>query len=194
MKKCRECGVELVVGVNWTTTKSQRKDYLCQDCTKVYNQEYRKKHRERILLQKRAYRQTHSKKIAEGKRNWKMRNSERETKRKRDWKKTPKGKALVRKHTNLRRARKVGAIIGTVDEATVFERDGCCVYCGSGQDLQLDHVEPLSQGGEHSNDNLVVSCQKCNDNKGVTPLIVWLLKRSDNDKRQSRRCDRWAIR
>lgn len=49
----------------------------------------------------------------------------------------------------------------------VFNRDGrTCRYCGSkNEPFHLDHVYPVSKGGETSTDNLVTSCRRCNAKK-----------------------------
>ena len=44
--------------------------------------------------------------------------------------------------------------------------EGECAYCGSREDLTLDHVVPLSRGGTHAIDNLVAACKPCNSRKG----------------------------
>jgi 5-methylcytosine-specific restriction endonuclease McrA len=44
-----------------------------------------------------------------------------------------------------------------------MRRDGnLCVYCGSSEDLTLDHIIPWVQGGEHHLMNLVTACNLCN--------------------------------
>lgn len=50
----------------------------------------------------------------------------------------------------------------------ILRRDGHrCLYCGRGDiPLTLDHVVPLSRGGEESWENLVCACVKCNNRKG----------------------------
>ncbi len=45
----------------------------------------------------------------------------------------------------------------------IFKRDGyVCAYCGSNQNLVVDHIYPLSRGGTDDPDNLVCACKKCN--------------------------------
>ena len=53
---------------------------------------------------------------------------------------------------------------------TLLIRDkNMCQYCGktvSGRNVTLDHVIPISRGGKSNYTNVVVSCFKCNNNKG----------------------------
>jgi 5-methylcytosine-specific restriction endonuclease McrA len=47
----------------------------------------------------------------------------------------------------------------------VFARDEwTCQYCGSAAE-NLDHVVPRSKGGEHTWENVVASCRRCNSRK-----------------------------
>lgn len=50
----------------------------------------------------------------------------------------------------------------------VYARDGWrCLWCGSTQDLTLDHIWPWSLGGEDTEDNLRTLCRSCNSSKGA---------------------------
>lgn len=54
-----------------------------------------------------------------------------------------------------------------VSRREVLRRDGySCQYCGSGKRLTLDHVIPRSKGGQHTWNNVVAACERCNGRKG----------------------------
>jgi len=63
-----------------------------------------------------------------------------------------------------------------LNRQNIFRRDGHkCVYCGSHEDLTLDHVVPKSRGGRTSWDNLVSACRRCNARKGdYTPEEAYM--------------------
>jgi hypothetical protein len=46
-----------------------------------------------------------------------------------------------------------------------------CGLCGSEQDLTIDHVIPLAEGGTNDEQNLRVLCQRCNFRKGPVPPL-----------------------
>ncbi len=52
-----------------------------------------------------------------------------------------------------------------LNRRAVFIRDGFrCQYCG-GPAESIDHVIPRARGGQHSWDNVVAACRKCNSSK-----------------------------
>lgn len=58
----------------------------------------------------------------------------------------------------------------------VFKRDGfTCRYCGAAPPavvLEVDHIEPLAEGGADTEDNLLTACFGCNRGKGAVPLDI----------------------
>jgi 5-methylcytosine-specific restriction endonuclease McrA len=54
-----------------------------------------------------------------------------------------------------------------VNRREVLKRDNhSCQYCGATKGLTLDHVIPRSKGGQHTWDNVVTACGRCNGQKG----------------------------
>ena len=54
-------------------------------------------------------------------------------------------------------------------------RDGHkCVYCGSTENLTIDHVRPKSCGGQDIASNCVTACRPCNQAKGSMHVDVFM--------------------
>ena len=60
-----------------------------------------------------------------------------------------------------------GAIPDDVKQYVWTRDGGQCRSCGSGVELQFDHVIPLALGGSSTADNLQVLCGPCNRRKGA---------------------------
>ena len=48
-----------------------------------------------------------------------------------------------------------------------------CAYCGSKEDLEQEHIVPVSDGGTYAIGNIVPACRKCNASKGNKNLDDW---------------------
>lgn len=61
----------------------------------------------------------------------------------------------------------------------VFERDSYkCRYCGKQLTrftATLDHLQPVSEGGDNSFDNLATACLHCNSRRGAKPVMEAVL-------------------
>lgn len=55
----------------------------------------------------------------------------------------------------------------------IKNRDKVCVYCGSEKQLELDHIIPLSKGGEGIFYNFVLACRNCNSSKNAQEVFKW---------------------
>lgn len=81
----------------------------------------------------------------------------------------------TRRYNAQRRIRKLAAeISGPLPRKTYVAilASGPCVYCGA-EATSLDHVRPISRGGEESEKNLVPACEWCNKSKAARLLIHW---------------------
>lgn len=84
------------------------------------------------------------------------------------YRKNPKGKALKYRQYAMRK----GAIVSSDHPLTAAEwiqivqaHQGRCHYCKQQTTLTLDHVIPLSKGGQHTKTNVVPACGPCNSKK-----------------------------
>jgi len=51
---------------------------------------------------------------------------------------------------------------------SVWQRDGgMCVECGSKENLEYDHIIPLSKGGGNTERNIQLLCSECNKKKSA---------------------------
>ena len=73
-------------------------------------------------------------------------------------------------YINSYQQRRIAACVYTSKPSTrayIFDRDGkICKHCGTDDKLTLDHIIPVSKGGEDKFDNLQVLCRSCNSIKG----------------------------
>lgn len=139
----RSCDVEHARSRNraLNESKKQPKPTKCKECGRVFVSEYGNKRRafcSEVCLQRNIHR-----------------------------KRRQKERAVLR-----------SVKVETVDAIRVFERDNWkCQLCGkrlkqahrgTARDdaPELDHIIPLSKGGEHSYRNTACSCRKCNQYKG----------------------------
>ena len=54
----------------------------------------------------------------------------------------------------------------------VWQRDGGhCVKCGSQENLEYDHIIPVSKGGSNTARNIQLLCEKCNRSKGANIAV-----------------------
>lgn len=98
-------------------------------------------------------------------------------------------RALIHKQIRRikRKALQRGATVESVNPAKVFDRDGWrCKLCGiktpkskrgtyADDAPELDHIMPLSKGGDHSYRNTQCACRRCNGAKADRPMGQMLL-------------------
>jgi 5-methylcytosine-specific restriction endonuclease McrA len=80
------------------------------------------------------------------------------------------------------RARRLGSQVGhPVDLLGIFSRDGgLCYLCGlivPEDDVEYDHKQPLSRGGQHTAENIGVTHKACNRRKGAQTVGEYLAAR-----------------
>ena len=54
------------------------------------------------------------------------------------------------------------------------DADGKCPLCNTEQKLTMDHVVPISKGGDHTLTNIIAICKSCNCKKGTKTLLEYV--------------------
>lgn len=81
-------------------------------------------------------------------------------------------------HNTRKRRESLGKRKKSVALAVRVRDRNACVYCSatkesSGAHLHLDHIVPKSKGGKDIEDNLVLSCRRCNSRRKEMPFDAW---------------------
>lgn len=85
---------------------------------------------------------------------------------------------VVFQYVHARRAKLAGSTPRPLPKRLLARmRTAACLYCG-GPGGTVDHVVPLSRGGQHAEGNLVPACRSCNSSKMDKLLVEWRLTRS----------------
>jgi len=92
-----------------------------------------------------------------------------------------KGRAYAKAHPEKRakgnikrRAQKIDSGIFEISSKEILRiRSSPCTFCNATDNIQIDHVIPLSKGGRHSIGNLQPLCQPCNGSKNANFYSVF---------------------
>lgn len=145
----------------------------------TWMKEYRQRNKERIKECNYKYCQEHKTEIAEMGRKYRQipKVKRANVRRTLKYRRTERGKRLfkvmIANYRHLKRANGVKITVGQWRD--LCERfNNRCAYCGIhevilqilyNQKLTIDHVTPVSKGGEHSIENIVPACVSCNSSK-----------------------------
>ena len=66
-----------------------------------------------------------------------------------------------------------------------------CAYCGSEDNLTLDHITPRSKGGSERVTNVLCACHSCNQSKGHQMWSDWFLSQDFFDKEKLSKIIEW---
>ncbi len=66
-----------------------------------------------------------------------------------------------------------------------------CAYCGSEENLTIDHVIPQSKGGADFTKNVVCCCQNCNQSKGHEHWKLWYVQQDFYSEERFNKIEEW---
>ena len=149
-----------------------------KDARKKQQREYNKTHKKEIAIRDKIYRSENKDIIAKRQKEYTEANHDDLLNYHKEYRKTEKGKLASKKGSIKHRALKKGATIEDFNPIDILERDNyICQHCGCKTRPNLknkyhpkypniDHIIPLSKGGEHSRRNTQCLCHQCNIIKG----------------------------
>lgn len=144
------------------------------DKIKVYVENYSNKNRENLAQKQRNFRKTNE--YHSYYKEYREKTAEHQKERNKRWatENRDKYRRKAQVATELRRYRKHNNkqyqdgshFLTTKEWRQILEIYGNrCLKCGSTEKIQIDHVVPLSKGGEHSYKNVQPLCHVCNNKK-----------------------------
>jgi len=165
-KRCSEC--EELKPKSEFYKKLDRLQPKCKTCCKEYNREYYEENKEKERERGREYYKQNREKMIEQANEWNRNNPDKRSK-------------IMSRQNAKRRARKRenGGDGVTADDwrEMVDRAQGECVYCGSSEELTIDHVVPISRGGKDDPCNVVPACSQCNYDKNAKKPEDWVVSR-----------------
>lgn len=160
----------------------------CRECRRILVRQYfdqNPKARKRDLQRHKKYYETHKEIIKAQARKWTKENPQKSREKFYRWIKAnpKKARAIQRRWERAnpdkmrtkrlwRRARKmqVPTTLTTEEEQRLYELYDHCLCCDTTEDLTLDHIVPLAEGGAHSIENCQILCRSCNSRKGTQTI------------------------
>jgi 5-methylcytosine-specific restriction endonuclease McrA len=166
MKTCKICGKakNFAQFSKHSASKNGVGPY-CIDCNRERGRVRYQQKRDFLIEQQRLYRQNNYDRRIEVEREARKRNREKYR--------------ISRNERQLRRARveKERTYLILPKEIKKLYNDPCFV-CGSTENQSIDHIIPLSRGGNHSIGNLMTLCRSCNASKHARFMVEWYKARN----------------
>jgi len=177
-KSCRKCK-EVKPYSDYHRNKGFKSglEAICKACNKARVYAYREKNRERVAAISKRYRERYPERAAATAKKWQEKNPDHDKKRYQRRRQDPAAVQVMRAANQRRKvlhraATPIDRSLKTKEYRWLYQQP--CSYC-LGPGGEIDHVVPLSKGGNHTIDNLVAACRSCNAKKSNKSLLHFLL-------------------
>ena len=152
-------------------SKSRR----CRDCRNAYMRDWNAKHKEQVSASHKKTIKKHYTAYVMRHKRWRDQNRDICNGYKQAWKALDPEHAKFIACENSQRRRqimKTGKVTQQEWQDQLATFNNHCAYCLKPLDkAEMEHMKPLSRGGEHSIDNIVPSCPSCNRLKSTKTLL-----------------------
>ena len=194
---CKACSVQK--SLSWNRRNKEAKNHNNKksrlknlEKVRAWDRRYYAQHKAERLSYVQKWRKENQDKIKEGKRRWYAENFEKSKKSKKlyyqanrektisdakKWRERNPDKVKVN-HTKRRALLNNSMSTLNAHEWKEIKKSygNQCVYCGV-KATTLDHIVPISKGGDNTRDNIVPACRSCNSSKQEKSLLVFMLHR-----------------
>lgn len=199
-KKCSKCGIKKDFDeFHNDRTRCNGKKYICKLCDKLQTETYRVKNKNKVLISQRKYYYENKGTVSETHAEYRKNNKEkiqiqsakyyidnkgkiRENHKK--YNMTEAGKISAKKSLHKRRYLKNNSkdILNAEEWNIVLQLQGYkCIKCNNYFDKidpTIDHIIPVTRGGNFNKTNVQALCGSCNSKKGIKTIDY----RADNHK------------
>ena len=154
IKTCTQCGEGKHLSL-FPKNKTMKDGHLnqCKDCKREYKKKWYQQNAQEHIKTVKKWRDENRQEYLKSLRKWRTKNAE--------------SYRLIQSNSEAKRTalmKKNGAYKVTSKDLTRMKQQPCA-FCGSTQDIQIDHVTPIAKGGVHGIGNLQPLCAKCNRSK-----------------------------
>jgi 5-methylcytosine-specific restriction endonuclease McrA len=158
----------------WRNWRTQNKESEIKRSRNFY-----KNNKSQILIQKKKIREADLDKYIKRSKLHRDKNAEQIKNNAKKWRERNAEK--VRAYASLNKAKRRSAkqFVVTANEIIAIKSKPC-YECGETKNIHIDHVFPISKGGNHSIGNLMPLCAKCNLSKGSKTYMEWKLWKAKN--------------
>jgi 5-methylcytosine-specific restriction endonuclease McrA len=173
MKQCSKCGEHKPLG-EYHRDKHSKDGYVqrCKACVKIKTKEWLLINAERDRQNQRKKYALNPEKYKAKSKKWNENNKERKAANDKLYQtNNPHVYRATKQRRKIRKAQNGKYQISAKEWAKLYASP--CIYCGSTENTQADHVIPIARGGVHGIGNLVPACKHCNASKRQRTITEW---------------------
>ena len=172
-KTCKHCGQ--VLQLQHFYKHAYNKDGLMNVCKACHNKRCRiveQRNREKRRAYSRKYYRENPDKYKNFAKQYREKYPEKVRQTYENWRKADPMRDKIRHHR--RRALKESVLSFKVTAKEMRRiKSQPCIYCGSREKICIDHIVPLSRGGNNSIGNYAPACLRCNSSKKNKLITEW---------------------
>jgi 5-methylcytosine-specific restriction endonuclease McrA len=174
---CKWCNqIKPETDFSYESKKDLIRKHYCSACDKARQKAYYEKNKEILLLKKKQDYSDNRELYLDKRADYRKNNPEKVKASLAKW--IEQNPEKVKTHSKKRKAVIRGAEAKEISPKEIQKLlSSPCFYCGNKDNIQIDHIFPISRGGKHQIGNLVAACKKCNMSKNKWFVTEWRILR-----------------